>query len=129
MWDIKPFAHGDRCVRVFQGAPHGLEQNLHACAWSKDNRYIGAAGGDRTVVMRSMGPWCNDVRSVLMPCVVATSHRRRVRQVVWDADTARMLYKLPGHKGSVVGVDFHPKEPIGADPCCWPRWPSAPPRC
>jgi len=67
MWDIKPFAHGDRCVRVFQGAPHGLEQNLHACAWSKDNRYIGAAGGDRTVVMRSMGPWCNDVRSVLTP--------------------------------------------------------------
>jgi len=54
-----------------------------------------------------------------------------VLQVVWDADTARMLYKLPGHKGSVVGVDFHPKEPIGTNPRRrGPRWPPrAPPRC
>ena len=24
----------------------------------------------------------------------------------------RMLYKLPGHKGCVMEVDFHPEEPI-----------------
>jgi WD40 repeat protein len=40
-------------------------------------------------------------------------------QVVWDAETTRMLYKLPGHKGSVNGVDFHPKEPVGTS--CPPR--------
>ncbi|KAG9300737.1 hypothetical protein G9A89_023535 [Geosiphon pyriformis] len=32
--------------------------------------------------------------------------------VIWDVTTRRILYKLPGHKGCVNDVDFHPKEPI-----------------
>ena len=31
---------------------------------------------------------------------------------VWDTTTRRILYKLPGHAGSVNEVDFHPFEPI-----------------
>jgi len=31
---------------------------------------------------------------------------------VWDTTTRRVLYKLPGHAGSVNEVDFHPTEPI-----------------
>ncbi|KAG8457510.1 hypothetical protein KFE25_004146 [Diacronema lutheri] len=31
---------------------------------------------------------------------------------VWDVPSSRMLYKLPGHKGSVNEVDFHPTQPI-----------------
>jgi Prp8 binding protein len=31
---------------------------------------------------------------------------------VWDTASRKILYKLPGHKGSVHEVDFHPKEPI-----------------
>jgi len=31
---------------------------------------------------------------------------------VWDTVTRRILYKLPGHNGSVNDVDFHPLEPI-----------------
>ena len=31
---------------------------------------------------------------------------------VWDFDTATLLYQLPGHKGAVNEVAFHPKEPI-----------------
>jgi len=31
---------------------------------------------------------------------------------IWDVKSARILYKLPGHKGSVNDVDFHPQEPI-----------------
>uniref|UniRef100_A0A7S2TVT0 Uncharacterized protein n=1 Tax=Lotharella oceanica TaxID=641309 RepID=A0A7S2TVT0_9EUKA len=31
---------------------------------------------------------------------------------VWDAMNGRILYKLPGHQGSVNEVDFHPTEPI-----------------
>jgi len=31
---------------------------------------------------------------------------------VWDTASAHILYKLPGHRGSVNEVDFHPKEPI-----------------
>lgn len=31
---------------------------------------------------------------------------------VWDVATQRILYKLPGHSGSVNEVDFHPSQPI-----------------
>eukprot|EP00735_Rhodelphis_limneticus_P014038 TRINITY_DN8013_c0_g1::TRINITY_DN8013_c0_g1_i1::g.15473::m.15473 TRINITY_DN8013_c0_g1::TRINITY_DN8013_c0_g1_i1::g.15473 ORF type:complete len:130 (-),score=34.80,sp/Q96DI7/SNR40_HUMAN/67.72/1e-59,WD40/PF00400.27/1.8e-05,WD40/PF00400.27/0.29,WD40/PF00400.27/1.3e-09 TRINITY_DN8013_c0_g1_i1:398-787(-) len=31
---------------------------------------------------------------------------------VWEFASRRLLYKLPGHAGSVNDVDFHPKEPI-----------------
>ncbi|KAE9408127.1 WD40 repeat-like protein [Gymnopus androsaceus JB14] len=31
---------------------------------------------------------------------------------VWEVETSKLLYKLPGHKGTVTSVDFHPKEPI-----------------
>ncbi|KAF9431622.1 hypothetical protein BGZ76_011920 [Entomortierella beljakovae] len=33
--------------------------------------------------------------------------------VIWDTLTRKILYKLPGHKGCVNEIDFHPKEPIG----------------
>ncbi|KAF9312761.1 hypothetical protein BG003_005949 [Podila horticola] len=32
--------------------------------------------------------------------------------VIWDTVTQKILYKLPGHKGCVNEVDFHPREPI-----------------
>lgn len=31
---------------------------------------------------------------------------------IWDVNTRRILYKLPGHNGSVNAVDFSPKEPL-----------------
>lgn len=33
---------------------------------------------------------------------------------IWDASSRKLLYKLPGHNGSVNDVAFHPKEPIVA---------------
>jgi Prp8 binding protein len=33
---------------------------------------------------------------------------------VWDVQSTRILYKLPGHRGSVNEVDFHPTQPIVA---------------
>eukprot|EP00742_Colponemidia_sp_Colp-10_P004425 GILJ01004724.1.p1 GENE.GILJ01004724.1~~GILJ01004724.1.p1 ORF type:complete len:366 (+),score=51.77 GILJ01004724.1:162-1100(+) len=42
--------------------------------------------------------------------VAAGSSDRMV--YVWDAMTRNVLYKLPGHNGSVNEVAFHPKEPI-----------------
>ncbi|MFN7608041.1 MAG: WD40 repeat domain-containing protein, partial [Ralstonia sp.] len=32
---------------------------------------------------------------------------------IWDTTSRRIIYKLPGHNGSVNEVVFHPKEPIG----------------
>ena len=31
---------------------------------------------------------------------------------VWEVGSKKILYKLPGHQGSVNATDFHPKEPI-----------------
>ncbi|CAJ0586848.1 unnamed protein product, partial [Mesorhabditis spiculigera] len=31
---------------------------------------------------------------------------------VWEVETGRIAYKLPGHQGAVIAADFHPKEPI-----------------
>lgn len=31
---------------------------------------------------------------------------------IWDVASRQILYKLPGHNGSVNDIDFHPKEPI-----------------
>jgi Prp8 binding protein len=31
---------------------------------------------------------------------------------VWDFDSRRVLYKLPGHDGAVNETSFHPTEPI-----------------
>lgn len=31
---------------------------------------------------------------------------------VWNVATTKILFKLPGHKGCVNEVVFHPKEPI-----------------
>ncbi|GMT05154.1 hypothetical protein PENTCL1PPCAC_27328, partial [Pristionchus entomophagus] len=31
---------------------------------------------------------------------------------VWEVSSKKIIYKLPGHQGSVNAVDFHPKEPI-----------------
>lgn len=31
---------------------------------------------------------------------------------VWDTTSRRIMYKLPGHNGSINEVDFHPHEPI-----------------
>ncbi|SAM09551.1 hypothetical protein [Absidia glauca] len=81
MWDIKPFAAGGRCLKVFEGAPHGFEKNLIRPTWSTDGTQVACGSADRSVV-------------------------------IWEVSTAKILYKLPGHKGCVNDVDWHPKEPI-----------------
>ncbi|KAJ2961217.1 hypothetical protein NQZ79_g3531 [Umbelopsis isabellina] len=81
MWDVKPFAPADRCVKTFEGAPHGYEKNLIRPCWSPDGNQIASGSSDRSVV-------------------------------IWEVSSRKILYKLPGHKGCVNDVDWHPKEPI-----------------
>lgn len=49
--------------------------------------------------------WSNDGTKVAAGC-----GDRSV--MLWDARTKKILYKLPGHKGTVNSVDMHSKEPI-----------------
>ncbi|KAG8758810.1 hypothetical protein FRC14_007309 [Serendipita sp. 396] len=82
--DIRPFSPlPTRVFKVLQGAPAGFENALLRGAWSRSD------GGSRVAVGGAD-------RTV----------------TVWDVETTKIQYKLPGHKGTVTCVDFHPKEPI-----------------
>ncbi|KAK7696125.1 hypothetical protein QCA50_000768 [Cerrena zonata] len=82
--DVRPFSPSpSRVHRVLMGAPAGFENTLLRGAWSKDD------GGKRVGVGGADRTVC-----------------------IWDVDSGKVLYKLPGHKGTVTAVDFHPKEPI-----------------
>ncbi|ETE65037.1 U5 small nuclear ribonucleoprotein 40 kDa protein [Ophiophagus hannah] len=81
IWDVRPFAPKERCVKILQGNVHNFEKNLLRCSWSPDGSKIAAGSADRFVY-------------------------------VWDTTSRRILYKLPGHAGSINEVAFHPEEPI-----------------
>jgi WD40 repeat protein len=83
---VRPFSPSPtRVHRVLTGAPAGFEHTLLRGAWSKSPGDEGkrvAVGGADRMVC------------------------------VWDVESGRVVYKLPGHKGTVTSVDWHPKEPI-----------------
>ncbi|XP_071451309.1 U5 small nuclear ribonucleoprotein 40 kDa protein [Hetaerina americana] len=81
IWDVRPYAPPERCVKILAGHHHNFEKNLLRCAWSPDGSQVSAGSADRFLY-------------------------------IWDTTSRRVLYKLPGHKGSVNDVHFHPKEPI-----------------
>ena len=82
--DIRPFsAAPNRMHRVLGGAPAGFEQTLLRGAWSRED-------GGRRVALGGAD------RTV----------------TIWDVESGKILYKLPGHKGTVTSVDFHQQEPI-----------------
>jgi len=47
IFDIQPFAAGDRCVRTMQGHQHNFEKNLIKCAWAPDGKRIACGSSDR----------------------------------------------------------------------------------
>jgi len=82
--DIRPFSPSpSRIHRVLHGAPAGFDSTLLKGSWSKDD------AGSRVAVGGAD-------RTV----------------TIWEVESGKILYKLPGHKGTVTCVDFHPKEPI-----------------
>eukprot|EP01105_Mastigella_eilhardi_P026190 TRINITY_DN7431_c0_g1_i1.p1 TRINITY_DN7431_c0_g1~~TRINITY_DN7431_c0_g1_i1.p1 ORF type:complete len:342 (+),score=83.25 TRINITY_DN7431_c0_g1_i1:86-1027(+) len=49
IFDVRPYAPVDRCVKVFQGAQHNAEHHLLRCAWSPDGQRVAAGSADRCV--------------------------------------------------------------------------------
>jgi Prp8 binding protein len=70
-----------RCLKSFEGAPHGFEKCLIKPAWEPSMRRVAVGSADRSATL-------------------------------WDTATRRIQYKLPGHRGLVTQVHFHPVEPI-----------------
>jgi Prp8 binding protein len=102
IWDIRPFSPApNRIHRVLQGAPAGFENTLLKGAWSRDDggRRAALGGADRMVCI-----WEVDSGKILYKvCVTLT-------MILFFL--IMFLLQLPGHKGTVTSVDFHPKEPI-----------------
>lgn len=65
--------------------------------------FTGAVHGFEKRLLRAN--WSPDGRRI-----VAGSSDHQV--YVWDVASQRILYRLPGHKGSVNEVDYHSREPI-----------------
>jgi len=98
---------------------------------SPDGNFLLSNAMDQTVRVWDIRPYCQGNRNIksfsgvqhnfektLLKCswspdgskISAGSADRFV--YVWEVNSRRILYKLPGHRGSVNEVDFHPKEPI-----------------
>lgn len=54
VWDVRPFAPGNRCMHVLQGHQHTFEKHLLKCAWSADGKRVSAGSGDRMVYVWDM---------------------------------------------------------------------------
>lgn len=83
-WDVRPFAAGGDAARC-AAVYEGATQNFE----QRLLRCAWSADGERVGAGSADGTAC-----------------------VWDAATAQLLYKLPGHRGTVNEVAFHPTEPI-----------------
>ncbi|EPR61158.1 U5 snRNP-specific protein [Toxoplasma gondii GAB2-2007-GAL-DOM2] len=93
VWDIQPFVHGGkRLVAALRGATHNFEKNLLRVCWSADEQFCSAGSADRYVCVWSM--------------------EEVLREKGVGAGTSPLLYRLPGHSGSVNDVCFHPTEPV-----------------
>ncbi|KAL0488587.1 U5 small nuclear ribonucleoprotein [Acrasis kona] len=97
LWDARPFTRNaqQRNIGILQGAKHSVDKNMLRCSWSPSGQLVSGGSSD--------SPACH--------------------VYIWEARTNRLLYKLPGHKGTVNEVQFHPKEPIvvsaGSDKCLY----------
>jgi len=109
----------------------GHEDSITGVKLSPDGSYLLSNSMDNTVRIWDIKPYVTGPRNIkifqgiqhnfektLLRCswspdgskISAGSADRFV--CIWDQATRRILYKLPGHRGSVNEVDFHPTEPI-----------------
>lgn len=86
----------DNSVRTWSAKPFSAGKR-------QQKIFTGAVQGFEKRLLRAN--WSPDGRRI-----VAGSSDHQV--YVWDVASQRILYRLPGHKGTVTEVDYHPTEPI-----------------
>eukprot|EP01118_Nematostelium_gracile_P012494 TRINITY_DN4566_c0_g1_i2.p1 TRINITY_DN4566_c0_g1~~TRINITY_DN4566_c0_g1_i2.p1 ORF type:complete len:359 (-),score=65.28 TRINITY_DN4566_c0_g1_i2:17-1093(-) len=123
VWDIRK--------KTLSYTMEGHTDTITGISLSPDGSHLLSNGMDNTVRMWDVRPYASGNRMVkifqgaqhgfeknLLKCswsqdgskISAGSADRFV--YVWEVSSRRILYKLPGHRGSVNQVDFHPNEPI-----------------
>lgn len=95
LWDVQPFLAGQKRQKaVLRGAMHNFEKHLLRVRWSADGCYAVAGSSDRNVCIWDM---------------------ETIPSKEQGGETTRnLLYRLPGHTGSVNDACLHPLEPIVA---------------
>ena len=85
LWDIRPFCDTEeRCMYTYSRITNNYDWNLLRVRWSPDDLYFAVGSCDKTVGIHKVRPSIDDMDS--------------------------LACSLPGHKGTVNEVIFHPKE-------------------
>uniref|UniRef100_A0A0N5A2Y9 WD_REPEATS_REGION domain-containing protein n=1 Tax=Parastrongyloides trichosuri TaxID=131310 RepID=A0A0N5A2Y9_PARTI len=98
---------------------------------SPDGNYLLSNGMDICGTIWDVKPYCEGSRALsyyvghqhnfeknLLKCAWSPDGKRISLgssdgfHYIWDVQSSRVVYRLPGHSGSVNAVDFHPTEPI-----------------
>lgn len=96
IWDVRPFAVASTTSSDGSGddpTAQRLSQTLS-----------GALASNESLLIRAS--WSRDGKRI-------TSGSGDRTCVVWDVESSRILYKLPGHRGTCTAAALHPTEPIG----------------
>lgn len=96
VWDVRPFAVASTTSADGSGddpTAQRLSQTLS-----------GALASNESLLIRAS--WSRDGKRI-------TSGSGDRTCVVWDVESSRILYKLPGHRGTCTAAALHPTEPIG----------------
>jgi len=123
VWDLRKNAVAIELV--------GHDNTITSLSLSPDRSHVLSNSMDNTLRVYDIRPYCSGDRCVkvftgavhgfdqnLLKCswspdgskISAGSSDRFV--TIWDAASRKILYKLPGHTGTVNEVSFHPAEPI-----------------
>lgn len=103
VWDVRAYVpNGDqRCINILYGHQHNFEKvwdifklkSRHKTKWFLNFKNLLRVS------------WSPDNQ-----LISAGSSDKFL--YIWEVESAKIAYKLPGHTGSVNDVDFHPSEPI-----------------
>jgi len=127
--DIKVYDRRTNSI-AYQLIGHG--DTITGLALSPDGTTLASNAMDSTIRLWDVRPYCKAPTRMLRVLkghehsfeknlikVAWTPDGRRIGSgsadsyaYCWEAKSAALLYKLPGHKGSVNDVQFHPVEPI-----------------
>ncbi|KAJ2723884.1 hypothetical protein GGI07_002347 [Coemansia sp. Benny D115] len=125
-WDIRTLTAPSIVLRGHSDTVMGI------CVSPKSGNYLISTSLDNTVRLWDLRPYCRIKnrcervfagaphgfeKNLIRPAfdreesMVASGSADRT-MTIWDMRSGEIKYKLPGHKGCVTQVDFHPLEPI-----------------
>lgn len=97
VWDVRPFAISSNDLNPSDSASSTSEQRIY-------KTLSGAIAPMDNALIK--GNWSKDGKRIIL----GSGDRSCV---VWDVESSKIMYKLPGHRGTSTAGDYHPKEPIG----------------